>query len=262
MEPIQTNKGFDTLFVRNMVEAALRIGLVFLLLLLTFEIIRPFLIPLAWGGIIAIAAFPLTRRLEGWLGGRRKLAATLVTLFLILILVIPCYELTEALVSAARSVSQRLSSGEIQVPGPSEKVAGWPVVGEKLYAAWSLAHTNLQEAVVQAAPRLKSAAAAAASTLGAGLVSVMMFVVSLLIAGGFMAYADTSATAANLTIRKELKGLGNDLELAALLAGLLVFPGIELKSTFDKNTATFAQILLSIFSGVSPDGDVDESRFI
>ncbi|MDH4040852.1 MAG: AI-2E family transporter [Gammaproteobacteria bacterium] len=197
MEPIQTNKGFDTLFVRNMVEAALRIGLVFLLLLLTFEIIRPFLIPLAWGGIIAIAAFPLTRRLEGWLGGRRKLAATLVTLFLILILVIPCYELTEALVSAARSVSQRLSSGEIQVPGPSEKVAGWPVVGEKLYAAWSLAHTNLQEAVVQAAPRLKSAAAAAASTLGAGLVSVMMFVVSLLIAGGFMAYADTSATAAN-----------------------------------------------------------------
>ncbi len=196
MEPRPTGKGFDTLFVRNMVEAALRIGLIFLLLLLTYDIVRPFLLPLAWGGIIAIAAFPLTRRLEGWLGGRRGLAATLVTLSLILILVLPCYQLTEALFKTARSISLQLSSGELQVPGPSESVAHWPVVGERLHAAWSLAHENLQEAVVQAAPRLKTLASQVASTIGAGLVSVLMFVVSLLIAGGFMAYADTSAKAA------------------------------------------------------------------
>ncbi|MCB1708074.1 MAG: AI-2E family transporter [Halioglobus sp.] len=197
MEPKLTNKGFDTLFVRNMVEAALRIGLIFLLLLMTYDIIRPFLIPLAWGGIIAIAAFPLTRTLEGWLGGHRKLAATLVTVALILILVLPCYELTEALVRTARSITQRLNSGELQIPGPSDKVAHWPLVGEQIHAVWTLAHNNLQDAIVQTAPRLKSIAAQTASTLGAGLVSVLMFVISLVIAGGFMAYADVSASTAH-----------------------------------------------------------------
>ena len=38
MEPRPTDKGFDTLFVRNMVEAALRIGLIFLLPMLGREI--------------------------------------------------------------------------------------------------------------------------------------------------------------------------------------------------------------------------------
>ena len=50
--------GFDKRFVRNMVESALRIGLIFVLLALTYDIIRPFIIPLVWGGIIAIAALP------------------------------------------------------------------------------------------------------------------------------------------------------------------------------------------------------------
>ncbi|MGL4566740.1 MAG: hypothetical protein ACRCVD_15705, partial [Halioglobus sp.] len=139
MQPNPSTSGFDTLFVRNMVEAALRIGLIFLLLLFTFDIVRPFLIPLAWGGIIAIAAFPLTRHLEGWLGGRRKLASTLVTLFLILVLVVPCYLLTEALVYAAKTFSHGVSSGELQIPRPSDNVARWPVIGERLHEAWSLA---------------------------------------------------------------------------------------------------------------------------
>jgi len=193
MDPKPPITGFDTLFVRNMVEAALRIGLIFLLLLFTYDIVRPFLIPVAWGGIIAIAAFPLTRHLETWLGGRRKLASTLVTVLLILFLVLPCYLLTEALVDAAKFFSNGVSSGELAIPRPSDNVANWPIIGEKLHATWSLAHNNLQEAIMQAAPRLRTLATTAASTLGAGLISVIMFVVSLLIAGGFMAYADTSA---------------------------------------------------------------------
>ncbi len=65
--------GFDRLFVRNMLESALRIGAVLILLSMTYDIVRPFILPLLWGGIIAIAAFPLTRWLQGKLGGRRGL---------------------------------------------------------------------------------------------------------------------------------------------------------------------------------------------
>jgi predicted PurR-regulated permease PerM len=196
MEPATPDTGFDKLFVRNMVESALRIGLIFLLLLWTYDIVRPFLIPLVWGGIIAIAAFPLVRHIEGWLGGRRGLAATGLTLLLILLLVVPCYQLTEALVTTARTVSEQLNAGQLQIPGPNPSVADWPLVGEKIYDAWQLAHNNLLEAVSQAAPRLKPLVAQAVKTFGSGLAGVLMFVVSLVIAGAFMTYAESAGLTA------------------------------------------------------------------
>ncbi len=189
--------GFDKRFVRNMVESALRIGLIFVLLALTYDIIRPFIIPLVWGGIIAIAAFPLTKRIEGFLGGRRGMAATLLTLFMILILVVPCYQVTESLLKAAKSVSNQIQTGGLQIPSPKESVADWPLVGDKVYASWSLAHENFQETLKQVAPRLKSVAANAASTLGNGLVGILMFVVSLIIAGVFMTYAEAFSRGAH-----------------------------------------------------------------
>ena len=197
MEPEMKNPSFDPQFVRNMVESALRIGLIFVLLILTYDIVRPFLIPLSWGGIIAIAAFPLTRRIEGWLGGRRGLAATLLTLILILVLVVPAYQLTEALLTTVQKLSGQVSDGQLQIPGPNPKVADWPIVGKKIYEAWSLAHNNLQEAMRQIAPHLTGAATYTVSALGSGLASVLMFVVSLLIAGGFMTCADASGAAAH-----------------------------------------------------------------
>lgn len=197
MDMKTTDIGFDKRFVRNMVESALRIGLIFVLLALTYDIIRPFIIPLVWGGIIAIAAFPLTKRIEGFLGGRRGMAATLLTLFMILILVVPCYQVTESLLKAAKSISNQIQTGGLQIPSPKESVADWPLVGDKVYASWSLAHENFQETLKQVAPRLKSVAAKAASTLGNGLVGILMFVVSLIIAGVFMTYAEAFSRGAH-----------------------------------------------------------------
>jgi predicted PurR-regulated permease PerM len=197
MDPATPNTGFDRLFVRNMVESALRIGLIFILLMMTYDIIRPFLIPIMWGGIIAIAAFPLVKRLEGLLGGRRGLAASLLTLLFILALVIPSYQLTEALLRSAKSVSAQLGHGELQIPGPKQSVADWPVVGERIYSAWSLAHENTQEAIEKIAPHLRTAATKTAAVVGNGLASLGMFVISLLIAGGFMSYAESSGAMAH-----------------------------------------------------------------
>ena len=197
MDPATPNTSFDRQFARNMVESALRIGLIFILLWMTYDIIRPFIIPIVWGGIIAIAAFPLVNWLQGLLGGRRGLAATLLTLFFILALVIPTYQLTEALLHSAKSVSAKLSQGELQVPGPSPSVADWPVVGKRVYDAWSLAHDNTQEAIVKIAPHLRTVAAKTASAIGASLASVGMFVISLLIAGAFMSYAESSGAMAH-----------------------------------------------------------------
>ena len=52
----------DRLFAHRALEAAIRIGLVFLLVRWCFSITRPFLMPAVWGVIIAIGVDPLFRR--------------------------------------------------------------------------------------------------------------------------------------------------------------------------------------------------------
>lgn len=54
----------NKLFVNNMVESAIRIGLLVILLVWTYDIIKPFIIPVLWGAIIAVALMPLTDKLQ------------------------------------------------------------------------------------------------------------------------------------------------------------------------------------------------------
>ena len=139
MDNNNSRADYDPLFVRNMIESTLRIGLLALLLTVSYQIISPFTVPILWGAIIAIAAFPLVRWLEPKLGGRRGLAAALVTLIFLLILVIPALSVTEAAVGGIKHLSVALEKGELRVPPPSPSVEGWPVIGERLYRAWSSA---------------------------------------------------------------------------------------------------------------------------
>ena len=69
-------------------------------------------------------------------------------------------------------------------------------MGEQIHAVWTLAHNNLQDAIVQTAPRLKSIAAQTASTLGAGTGGVLMFVISWSLPVVSWPYADVSASTA------------------------------------------------------------------
>ncbi|MEH6583135.1 MAG: AI-2E family transporter [Halioglobus sp.] len=197
METNEPDTSFDKLFVRNMLESALRIGLVFILLALTYDIIEPFMIPMVWGGIIAIAAFPMVRWLEQRLGGRRGLAASLISLGFILVLVIPCFMLTESLLGSAKAISANLNDGGLKIPPPPAKVAEIPLIGEKTFEAWSLATNNVEAALRQVQPQLKALLSKTLAAIGSGLGGVLMFVISLLIAGGFMTYADSTGAAAH-----------------------------------------------------------------
>ena len=122
MENPKPTPSFEPLFVRNMIESTLRIGLLLILLLYTYEIIRPFTTPILWGAIIAIAAFPLVRWLQPKLGGHRGLACSLVTLVFIAALVAPAWTATDAAVGGLKKLSTGLASGELRIPPPSARV--------------------------------------------------------------------------------------------------------------------------------------------
>ena len=193
----QDKAGYDRLFVGNMIESFLRIGLLLVLLILSYDIIRPFTVPIMWGAIIAMAAFPLVKWLQPKLGGRRGLAATLVSLLFILVLVIPTFSATEAVLSGIKNLTTALENDELRVPPPSPKVEDWPLIGERVYASWTAANRDLEAFMAENAEGIKELASNALKRVGSSLLGVLMFVVSIIIAGGFMTFAESCSDMAN-----------------------------------------------------------------
>jgi len=197
MDNKESSAGFDPLFVRNMIESALRIGFLLVLLTLAYDIVRPFLTPILWGAIIAMAAFPMVKWLQPKLGGRRGLAATLVTLFFVLALVIPAWSVMDVTVGGLKKSAAALEAGELKIPPPSPKVEEWPLVGESVYNIWNDVSNDLEAFAEKNAMQLKELAGGLLKRIGGSVVSVLMFIAALLIAGGFMTYAESCGNVAH-----------------------------------------------------------------
>ncbi|NRD74982.1 AI-2E family transporter [Shewanella sp. VB17] len=192
----------STQFVSNMMESAIKIGLLIFLISWTYDIIKPFVIPMLWGGIIAVALMPLTHKLERLLKVRRGLAATFLALLGMVLLFTPFIMVSGSIFDGVTHSLEMLQSGKISIPGPTQRVADIPVIGDKLFEIWSLFSSNLEKAVLHFLPEIKSIAAGMAGVIGSSLATLVMFIISLAIAAGFMAHAEVvSAAIANVAVR-------------------------------------------------------------
>jgi predicted PurR-regulated permease PerM len=204
------------LYVARALEASIHIGLVGLVVFWCFKIGRPFIEIIVWGIIIAVAIHPIYTRLKSALGGRDGLAAILITIFALIFLLVPTILLSDSLIGTAREVAAQLEEGTLKVPPPSESVGSWPVIGEPVHKLWSLGSQDLDAAVSKMAPRLRKYGISLLSAAADAGVGILMFVVSIVIAGVFLANAD-GANQAALTFFRRLAGErgANFVELAA-----------------------------------------------
>jgi predicted PurR-regulated permease PerM len=229
----------DRAFLNRTVEATVRIGLIAILVLYCFQIVRPFLIPVVWGVIIAVALHPNYLWLQRVLGERRTLAAVLFVVLALVLLVAPTFLLSDTLVTGVTGLARSLSEGKLSIPMPPESVAGWPLIGEPLDKFWRLASVNLAGALVEIGPQLKvlgkwllSAAA------GAGL-GILQFILAIIIAGVILHHGESGKRVsyaiarrlaeehgagfidlARATIRSVSRGILGVALLQSILAGL------------------------------------------
>jgi predicted PurR-regulated permease PerM len=187
----------DKAFLRKALEATIRIGLVVLLVLWCFEIVKPFIVPVIWGIIIAVATYPGYRRLCVALGERRGLAATVVALLMLVLLIGPTIILADTLVAGARQLAEGLSDGTLQIPPPPASVAEWPLIGTPLFEFWGHASLNLASALNEIGPQLKVVGGWLLSAAGGVGLGVVLFVFAIVIAGILLANAESSSEAAD-----------------------------------------------------------------
>ena len=176
-------------FVKNSIEAVIKIAFLALIVVWCFQIVRPFITLVIWGIVLAVALYPIVGWLSNKLGGKEKMAIVILTLSILALILIPSYFLSASMVEGAHHVAKGLQDGTLKVPPPTESVASWPLVGESLYEYWKLASTNLEAAIERVGPQLKGVTnwlLGAAAGTGAG---ILQFIISVIIAGVLMVNA-------------------------------------------------------------------------
>ena len=196
------------IFTNRVIEVAIRLALVFLLVALCFEIIKPFMIIVVWGIIIAVAIYPLYNKLSLALGGRYKLAATLYTLFALSLLIGPSIMIASSLVDTSAHLAKGFSEGTLKIPPPTPNVSEWPLIGDKVYAFWSQASNNFEATLRQNTAQVKKLGEAFISAIAGVSGSIFQFIFSIIISGVFLAntksaYDVTIKIASRLTDKEQ-----------------------------------------------------------
>lgn len=113
--------------MRRLITALLLAGL----LLLGFQVLRPFIVPAIWAGIISFVTWPGYLRLTRWCRGRRTIAALLMTLALTAAVILPvawlAVLLQSEIVAAFTELQAALARG-VRIPDPWLRlplVGGW-----------------------------------------------------------------------------------------------------------------------------------------
>jgi len=87
-----------------------------------FWIVAPFFGAVFWAMVLALMFMPLFRRLRVWLRGRDTLAAIGTLLICLVIVVVPLTFVVGAMVDEAASFSQRVRTGELDLPAYFQQV--------------------------------------------------------------------------------------------------------------------------------------------
>jgi len=186
----------DEAYYTRAIATALRIGFVGLLIVLSYLILKPFLFVVMWGIIIAVGIYPLFKKFAALLGNRKKLASTIITLFALALLIVPSYYLMESTIGSVKNLAAELEEGTFKVPPPSENIAEWPLIGKPVYDTWKLASVNIEAAVKAFEPQIKEFASNILSgILGLGS-TVLLSLISIIIAGALLVKADSAEIAA------------------------------------------------------------------
>lgn len=186
----------------NSIEVAIRLGVLGLLLYWSLVLVRPFISIAIWSVVLTVALYPIYDWIAVRLGGRRRLAAVLITIVSLLTVIGPATWLALALVESLRTIAERVDISTLAIPSPPNSVKDWPLVGEPIYQFWILASTNFKAALAALAPQLKPLGSSLLRTSADTGIGVIKFIVSIIVAGFLFSPAPSLVKSVNKFVRR------------------------------------------------------------
>jgi predicted PurR-regulated permease PerM len=245
----------------EVIQIAVRLGLLAFLIYWSLLLLRPFIPILAWAVVLAVALNPAYDWLSAHLGHRPRIAAFVVTIAVLAVFLGPATWLGLGLVDGLRSISDQLTAGDLTIPSPPDGVRDWPLIGVPLHDVWKTASENLDAAFRQLAPHLKPLAGPILVIAGSAGTGTLKFLASVFIAGFLLPSGPRLIAAirtmlarivpersadflalAGATIRTVSQGVIGVAVLQSLLAGV----GMKIAGVPHAGVLAFAVLVLGI----------------
>ena len=179
----------------DLTQAMLRLVLALGVLWVCAKIFSPFATIMLWALILAVTLYPLHLRVQGSLGWKEGLTATLIVCVGLLLLGVPLVLLGISFVEYASHLVSQWQDGTPFIPSPAESVKAWPIIGERLHSIWSTASINLEALLVDHSDQVVTVAKGALGGTTSLLSTTGVFLGALVIAGFMMAYGQSGQKA-------------------------------------------------------------------
>jgi predicted PurR-regulated permease PerM len=186
---------FRKILSRDLMDVMIRVGLIVFLVVMAVKIFAPFMGLMLWALILAVTLYPLHLKLAKRLGGRQGLAATLLVIVGLFLIGGPIAMLGSSFVDYLVDLHTAFENNTIVIPPPDPAVAGWPLIGDKLYALWSQAAHDLSGLLEKAQPQLEVASKFLLELVASTAGGAFKFMGSLIVAGIMMAYGESGSAA-------------------------------------------------------------------
>ena len=174
-------------------EIFIRLSILTAMAVSCYLLMLPFLKLIVSGIIIAIGVYPGYRMLTKALNGRSKLAATLCTVLLLAVMIVPVVLLAGTLVEGITNLVQQAQTGRLKIPLPPASLDKVPVIGHKVADFWTQCSTDVSKLVNRLSPEIqKQIPAVLSASAGAGGL-VLQFLFSVLLAGYLLATSEANS---------------------------------------------------------------------
>lgn len=226
----------------NLVDNLIKLLLLYFILGYCGDILRPFLLILIWGGIIAIATHPIFLFFTKLFKGRSILSSVFVTVMMLSIIVVPGWLVIDSLLEGINHLKAMYETQRLVIPPPSASTQNWPAFTKPLIDLWTEASANTAEAIQNHSDQLKDAALWIFGALSGFSKGLLQFIASVIIAGVYFIYSESIHNTSigifrklagergghlveisTTTIRNVVKGILGVAVIQAALAGIGFF---------------------------------------
>jgi predicted PurR-regulated permease PerM len=206
----------DRAFIQRVTAASIHLAVLAAWVTLCARFVLPFFFPVIWGAIIATAVWPLFARA---FPTRPKLGAAVFLGLTLALVLVPAWILFESAASSLVELGRRLSHGDLKLPAADPRIADLPIVGERLFSAWTRAVETPSALVERLLPQVRPVGHWLMASAGHLLSALLQSLVALILAAVFLASADTCTRALGRIAAKLLSERG---EQFTSLAGATV----------------------------------------
>lgn len=229
------------------IDTYIKLVAISIILVLSFLIVKPFLLIIVWSVLVAVALYPIYQKVINVFKGKKKgLVTSLFIIILLAIIVVPTINTSSSIVNSSQDFYTNFSDGNITIPPPAETIKDWPLIGDKLYTVWSQANQNIESFIVNYKEPLSNILKTLFSSFTGLMLSVFLALFSLIFAGVFMYSAESGYKSSVQFANRMIENKGKELINMCTSTIRSVVKGILLVSVIQAAFAYLGFILIDL----------------